>query len=229
MKNGYHNKPFRHLKKLLQAHDICLEDMPAERLPGADRQQLSPRQEEALFRQAMKDVHPLAAVKVVENRPPRSPGRSHPSEEEEVVRQLQLLVECGQGYRIADTPEYIEGHGFNVPKETVRRLHRGVFSVQDHLDLHGLGVIEAQDAVDRFLARAVRKQLRTVLIIHGRGLSSPDKPVLKSRLVQWLNRGVWRKWVVAYTSARSCDGGTGATYVLLRSTTAIKRPPPQPL
>jgi DNA-nicking Smr family endonuclease len=25
-----------------------------------------------------------------------------------------------------------------------------------------------------------------------------------------------RKWVIAFSSARSCDGGAGATYVLLR-------------
>ena len=100
--------------------------------------------------------------------------------------------------------------------------------MQDHLDLHGLTAAEARDAVDRFLTNAVRQGLRTVLIIHGRGLSSPGEPVLKSRLMQWLNRGVWRKWVMAYTSARRCDGGAGATYVLLRNPTAVKGTLPRP-
>ena len=228
MKNGYHNKPFRHLKRLLQAHNICIEDMPVVRLPGDGRQQLTPQQEETLFRQAMKDVHPLAAVKTVANRPQQPLNSPHLSEEEEVIHQLELLVEYGQGYRIADTSEYIEGRGRKVPKETTRRLHRGVLSVQDHLDLHGLTAAEARDAVDRFLTNAVRQGLRTVLIIHGRGLSSPGEPVLKSRLMQWLNRGVWRKWVMAYTSARRCDGGAGATYVLLRNPTAVKGTLPRP-
>jgi DNA-nicking Smr family endonuclease len=68
----------------------------------------------------------------------------------------------------------------------------------------------------------VRQGLRTVLIIHGRGLSSPGEPVLKPLLEERLNRDGWRKWVLAYTSARACDGGAGATYVLLR-----KRPIPK--
>jgi DNA-nicking Smr family endonuclease len=227
MKNGSQNRPFRHLKRLLQTHDICLEDMPAERLPACHRQQLTPQQEEALFRRAMNDVHPLTPNKTVENHPRQPPDKSHPSEEDEVMHQLQQLIKCGQGYRVADTPEYIEGRSRGVPREMVRRLHRGTFSIQDHLDLHGLNTVDAKAAVDRFLAKAVRRGLRTVLIIHGRGLSSPGEPVLKSRLCHWLNRGVWRKWVLAYSSARGCDGGAGATYVLLRSPKSTRRLPPR--
>ena len=227
MEKGYHNKPFRHLKKLLHAHDIDMEDMPAERLPDSDRQELTPHQEDALFRRAMQDVHRMTPVKTAQDHPRQLNSRPHPSEEEYALDQLRRLVECGRGYRVADTPEYIEGCGIDVPREMTRRLHRGAFSVQDHLDLHGLGVQQARDAVDRFLASAIRQGLRMILIIHGRGLSSPGEPVLKSRLVQWLNRGRWRRWVLAYTSARHCDGGVGATYILLRSRKSRKRIRPQ--
>jgi DNA-nicking Smr family endonuclease len=40
---------------------------------------------------------------------------------------------------------------------------------------------------------------------------------------EWLTRGPWRKWVVAYSSARIYDGGAGATYVLLRERPVSKR------
>jgi len=227
MNKGFHNKPFRHLKKLLQARDICLEDMPVERVPERDRQALTPQQEAAIFHRAMQDVQPLTPAKTAESSPQRPCVGYHPNEEEGILNQLQRLVECGQGYRVSDTPEYIEGCGFDVPREMARRLHQGAFSIQDHLDLHGLSVIEAQDAVDRFLARALRRGLRMILIIHGRGLSSPGEPVLKSRLVQWLNRGTWRKSVLAYASARHCDGGAGATYVLLRRRVPFPPLPPR--
>ena len=223
MEKGHHNKPFRHLKKLLHAHDIDMEDMPAERLPASDRRELTSHQEDALFRHAMQDVHRMPPVKTAQDHPRQFHSRPHPSEEEDALDQLRRLVECGHGYRVADTPEYIEGRGLDVPREMTRRLHRGAFSIQDHLDLHGLCVQEARYAVDRFLANAVRQGLRMILIIHGRGLSSPGEPVLKSRLVQWMRRGKWRKWVLAYTSARHCDGGVGATYVLLRSRCPSKR------
>jgi len=64
---------------------------------------------------------------------------------------------------------------------------------------------------------------RAVLIIHGRGLSSPHEPVLKTKVYQWLTSAPWHKWVIAFTSARLCDGGAGATYVLLRQQPLTKR------
>ena len=65
--------------------------------------------------------------------------------------------------------------------------------------------------------RAHQSGQRCVLIVHGRGLNSKDQvPVLKHRLTTWLTRGSWARLVLAFTSARPCDGGAGALYVLLR-------------
>src|SRR2546429_5977710 len=83
----------------------------------------------------------------------------------------------------------------------------------------------ARAAVDRFLPDAVRAGLRCVLIVHGRGLNSKDQtPVLKERLKSWLARGRPARVVLAFTTARPCDGGAGALYVLLP-----RDPPPPPL
>ena len=110
----------------------------------------------------------------------------------------------------------MEGTGRDIPLEFAERLHRGDFSIQTHIDLHGLGVAEAKDVFENFLNDAIRLGKRAVLIIHGRGISSPGEPVLKNKVSDWLTRSHWRKWVVAFTSAQSYDGGAGATYVLLR-------------
>jgi len=75
----------------------------------------------------------------------------------------------------------------------------------------------------RFLKEALSSGKRAVLIVHGRGLSSPEEPVLKTKVKEWLTSGRWRKWVMAFTSARACDGATGATYVLLRQRPATRR------
>jgi DNA-nicking Smr family endonuclease len=64
---------------------------------------------------------------------------------------------------------------------------------------------------------------RAVLVIHGRGLSSPAKPVLKSNVYRWLTTTPWHKWVIAFTSARLCDGGAGACYILLRRKPLTKK------
>ena len=41
-------------------------------------------------------------------------------------------------------------------------------------------------------------------------------PVLKERLPIWLNQGPVKKIVLAFSTARPYDGGTGAIYILLR-------------
>ena len=127
------------------------------------------------------------------------------------------LRDLGEGFVVALTPEYMEGRARRVPQHLLCRLHRGDFAIQAHIDLHGLTVRQARPALDGFLRGCLNSGKRAVLVVHGRGLSSPRKPVLKGRVAAWLSRSPWSKWVLAYCSARQCDGGAGATYVLLRA------------
>ena len=113
--------------------------------------------------------------------------------------------------------EYIEGSIRGVSKNIMRKLKKGKIPVQDHIDLHGYTKKDAEELVRKFLINSQRRGLRCVLIVHGRGLNSPESiPILKERLPVWLNRGAVRKIVMAFSSARPYDGGTGALYVLLR-------------
>ena len=97
-----------------------------------------------------------------------------------------------------------------------KRLHRGDFAIQDYIDLHGFTADQARRALDDFFTRSIRNSRLAVLVVHGRGRGSPGDPILKTKVFEWLTRGAWRKWVIAFASARSVDGGAGATYVLLR-------------
>jgi DNA-nicking Smr family endonuclease len=99
----------------------------------------------------------------------------------------------------------------------VRRLRGGEFAYQAHIDLHGMTADEAKPAVTSFILRAMVAGHRCVLVVHGRGRNSPDqRPVLKDRLKHWLTRGELGHRVLAFSTARSYDGGAGAMYVLLR-------------
>jgi DNA-nicking Smr family endonuclease len=211
-------KPFKHLGRLLKMDSLPLypgPDLPAStETDGAE----DPARDRDLFNEAMSGVTPivqdkyspnddLAAILVQEE-----PRRYQC----DVLRRLDELVQSGNGFIVADTPEYHEGLGHRVHPTATRHLHGGRFSIQAHIDLHGLSAPEAERAVDGFLREAIRSGKRAVLVVHGRGLSSPRRPILKAKVRDWLTRGTWRKWVMAFTSARLCDGGTGATYVLLR-------------
>jgi len=180
--------------------------------------------DEQAYQKAMQGVIPMVREKCFQpdkKEPEIQPSRSVDIES---LRALENLVKYGYGFTIAHTSEYIEGSGCQtINPELIRRLHRGDFSIQAHLDLHGLDVEHAQEAFDKFLAESVLDSRRTILVVHGRGLSSPVKPVLKNKVCDWLTRGPWRKWVIAFSSARSCDGGAGATYILLRHKPLTKR------
>ncbi|MBI9077616.1 MAG: Smr/MutS family protein [Desulfatibacillum sp.] len=67
-------------------------------------------------------------------------------------------------------------------------LHEEEFSIHAHIDLHGLDSSAAQELFDNFFAQAVSQGKCTLLFIHDRGLSSPGKPVLKSKVSPWLIR-----------------------------------------
>ena len=173
-----------------------------------------------LFREVVGDVVPLRASGRKRRR--RQRKKKEPNPDHGAAAALRTLVTTGQGFIVSQTPEYMEGRGYGVSPLLARRLHNGDFSVQAHVDLHGYGAQAAYKAVDSFLLESVGARRRVVLIIHGRGLSSPDLPVLKEKLREWLSTGRWGKWVLAFTSARAEDGGAGATYVLLRTKAVTK-------
>lgn len=219
--NGF--RPFAHLGDLLDRRSLkpfAGRPRPSTANP-AGAGEASERQ---LFLDAVADVVPIAGG----NRPaviPAKRGRPVRREtgDEGGVDHLRRLVESGHGFEVCHTPEYMEGRGYNVGREVTRRLYNGDFSIQDHIDLHGLTAADALEAFSAFMASAIAAGKRAVLVIHGRGLSSPAAPVLKGEVFFWLTRGAFRKWVLAFTSARGCDGGAGATYVLLRRRPVTKR------
>lgn len=230
---GEGDKPFQGLKALLAEKSVSLPGAPAtdlcpppelrKALEAAEKCQLSDRE---IFLTAMAGVTPLES-NLRWN--PRSSAAPQPDDgqgvaaEADTVAALAELVRSGKGFAVSGTPEYMEGIGACVHPEITCRLHRGDFAIQHFIDLHGLTVAQAAEAFETFMQTAVRSGLRGVLVVHGRGLSSPGRPVLKRMVNRWLSSGPWRKWVIAFASARSCDGGAGATYVLLRRRPLAKR------
>jgi DNA-nicking Smr family endonuclease len=219
------NKPFEGLKHMLERK--ARQEPKSEPEAAVQRRSKAPSSREVekrLFDEAMTGVTPIRRGNCVERgaRLRNDDDRALP-EEEEALRALERLVREGKGFVVSQTAEYVEGRFARSHPELTRRLHRGDFTIQDHLDLHGMRVQEAQSSVERFLKQSIEAGKHAVLIVHGRGLSSPHKPILKTKVCEWLSSGYWRKWVVAFTSARLCDGGSGATYVLLRRRPVSKR------
>jgi len=222
-KSSFTFKSFQDLKALLESRPLSFpERRRADPIDPEEKQ--SPEIEEELFKKAMEGVRPISREYYIERIfQIELPESSRDKEDAEILEKLADLVKYGRGFHVADTPEYIEGTNYHIHPTVAKRLHRGDYSIQAFVDLHGLLAEEAREVFEKFLRWAVITGKTGVLIVHGRGLSSPFEPVLKKKVVEWLTHGPWRKWVAAYASARICDGGAGATYVLLSPRPVSKR------
>jgi DNA-nicking Smr family endonuclease len=98
-------------------------------------------------------------------------------------------------------------------RDTLKKLRRAYWSIEDTLDLHGLtGDAAAAQAV-AFLEECRERGVRCVRIVHGKGLGSGgSEPVLKGRIRRLLAR---RDEVLAFVEPTAADGGGGAVLVLL--------------
>jgi len=99
-----------------------------------------------------------------------------------------------------------------VDRRELRKLRRGQYVPGRRLDLHGLTGRAAVRAVATFID-STRGAYRCVAIVHGRGLHSSGKAVLKTEVRKFL---CGHQAVLAYVDAPRDDGGSGAVYVLLR-------------
>jgi DNA-nicking Smr family endonuclease len=166
-----------------------------------------------LFRDAVRGVRPLQ-----QRSPPPQAPRARPHARFTRADRAAVLKEsldaAGADPQLAGGEELVF-HRPHIPRSVLRRLRRGEYRVQREIDLHGLTVAEAKLALRQFLVNALEQHVCCVRIIHGKGLRSGHRgPVLKTAVNAVLRR---TGAVLAYVSARTVDGGTGALYVLLSS------------
>jgi len=211
------NTPFAELKKTLKRAATPKSAQPAQAHAAAPVDQPDPA-DETIFFKAMADVARLAGAERVrpsDGQPP--PLTPPPDDDLEVMAHLADLVAGATEFDMRWSPGFIEGRQFGVAEDLMEQMRRGAFPIQDHLDLHGMSQDQAAAALEDFVARSAAKGMRHVLIVHGRGLSSPGGvPVLKQALPGWLARKRMRRQVLAFCTALGHDGGEGSIYVLLR-------------
>ncbi|WP_347987203.1 Smr/MutS family protein [Methylomonas sp. AM2-LC] len=101
-----------------------------------------------------------------------------------------------------------------LQKSVLKKLRKGFYGLDADIDLHGLTSREAFKQLVDFLHDCVEEGCRCVHIVHGKGYHSPEnQPVLKNDINYWLRQ---HKDVLAFCSAPSRAGGSGAVFVLLR-------------
>jgi len=205
-------RPFDKLRKTMEQREAAAIPPPARQKKKEDYT------DEELFSREMDDVLVIEEFRSLAFAPRPQNRRTAPvprDPDQEALEELCGITEGQLPIHLPDTQEYVEWIHPAFRDDIIRSLHEGRFSIQAYLDLHGFIVPEAEEELDDFLTDSLKKGLSCIKIIHGRGLRSVKGARLKNVVVKRLS-GHFRRDIIAYVTARQCDGGLGALYVLLR-------------
>lgn len=154
------------------------------------------------FKSLVGDVKPLAKKRIAA--PPRA-------------RSARAVLPPGERqFLFPDPDEPLLGRAHDCDAKRFERLRRGRMEMEVRVDLHGLRKRAARVQLETSLRDAWNEGVDYVLVIHGRGRSSEQAPVIKQALPGWLTKQPLAERVLAFAPAKQADGGVGATYVLLR-------------
>jgi len=199
---------------LKQLKKELLKNQQAEKQASKEAkiQQQTEKHEQDLFQDAMSGVSPLSHDKTFYEEEKPKPKRIRHIEEEEFVFHDPLSDELEvEETESEDILSFCES---GIQKSVFRKLRGGNYRISDELDLHGFTIKQAKQILVFYLQEAVQFEGCCIRIIHGKGKrSGSNKPVLKTQVNHWL---IEHERVLAFHSAKSKDGGTGALYVLLR-------------
>ena len=174
------------------------------------------------FLDAVRDVRRLPNPgRVVHATKPRAPLPFQRLEDDRQVLRDSLSDETQHDLELesGDTLAFMRP---GLSRQFLRKLRNGHWATQDQLDLHGFRSDAARALLVAFLAQAVKRGYRCVLVVHGKGLGSKNRePVLRRKVAGWLAQ---RNEVLAFCQARPADGGSGAVAILLKGAPSKERP-----
>ncbi len=172
-----------------------------------------PKSDIELFRRAVRDATPLKPPARVPAReqPPAVPVQSLLDAHQTLSESLQGPIPWEQSMETGEELVFLRQ---GLARDTLRKLRRGHWTIQGEIDLHGLNRDQARVCLVEFLKSCVRRKLRCLRVVHGKGLRSPRRePVLKAKVHQWLAQ---RDEVLAFCQAPASAGGAGALLLLLK-------------
>ena len=119
----------------------------------------------------------------------------------------------------------VNGAALSMDRKAFTQMRRGKLVPEARIDLHGMTLERAHPALTRFILRAQSDGKRLVLVITGKGRTTPrddhgpiprPRGVLKNQVPDWLSRPPLAQAVLQVAEAHISHGGTGAYYVYLR-------------
>lgn len=147
-----------------------------------------------LWDKVTEDVEPLSD----QPRTPSKTGKSPSLNVNETIRPPSI-----------DTSSLPKGK--ELDRKTAQKLRKGEMRIEGRLDLHGMSLEQAHQALPPFILRAYNEKKRCVVVVTGKG-----KGILQRHVPEWLSHQPLHAIVLRAVPAQPKDGGSGALYVYLR-------------
>ncbi len=209
----FRNTPFRSLKGFKPQ-----SGKKEEKRAPLRRQETSHEDDSELFLKAMSGARRIGAgegprarqAETLQAEPAIPPTR------DEGQLFLQAMRKIGTSMKEAErSVDEEDGREQRSASSRMRQLKRGTIRISDELDLHGFLRDEALTRLEHFVVAAYALQQDAVLVITGKGLNSPEGPVLQGAAAEWL-RKKGKSMVAEFAPAPRDKGGSGAFVVFLR-------------
>jgi DNA-nicking Smr family endonuclease len=208
----FQHNPFKSLKQVKPS--LSTASSPAR----PEKRKSTPAEDEELFQRAMSGAKKLHDEDEPEHAETRAEKKSAPVPAEDSDLFLQAMQQIGTSLRI-NTAGYepAEPEQCRTSSRRARQLRRGTLRINAELDLHGFTRDEAMARLQRFIAESFQRGLEAVLVITGKGINSPEGPVLQVAAREWLEgKGRQLGMVAEFSSAPRDKGGSGAFVVFLK-------------
>ena len=151
-----------------------------------------------------------------------------PTAEEKALaaeKDFELKIQAENSKRINPMEMWLRRYG-TIDKDKLAEQEQQISNQTDRnyllnmkpearLDLHGLTQAQAQEKLDYFITDCLRRGIRKVIIIHGKGIhTTGTDPVLGSFVRKFIERD--KRCGMSGHPKTKQEGGTGATWVILK-------------
>ncbi len=131
-----------------------------------------------------------------------------------IAQPAELAKPTAKG--IGEPPENTRQSWFHhgLQKKLQKKIRQAQIPIDATLDLHGYRQKDALHELNALLEYALKHHARLLLVVHGKGYGSDKDPVLRPLVQHWLSQ---QSEVLAWCPAQPVHGGSGASYVYLKT------------
>lgn len=210
----FKNHPFKSLKGFTPRH--APSGKKPLTAPVRKTEAKNTEDEASLFLRAVEGARRMDPTPDPDAPEPKSTNvRQSAAGEPEDALFLQAMRSMGTSFRDESSERETGESASGAHRGRMRQLKRGTIRISQQLDLHGFLKDEAVVRLERFIIDAFSQGQKAVLVITGKGLNSPDGPVLQGMVADWLRqRG--KGMVADFSPAPRDKGGSGAFVVFLK-------------